>query len=336
MTGVRYEHAGVNIDLAEEATDAIRGLVQETYSDQVLKGLGLFSGFFQMDLTGYRQPVLVSSIDGVGTKVKIAEMMGVYGSVGIDLVHHCVNDIAVCGAKPLFFLDYIASDRLAVEVVNGLVTGMSVACKESGCALIAGETAEMPGVYATNNFDLAGAIVGLVEKEHIIDGTAIRAGDVLIGLPSSGIHTNGFSLVRKVLFEQKGYSVERHVDDLGLPLGEELLRTHKSYLQVIQEVIKQNGVHGISHITGGGIVANTTRLLDKTLMVEIDWSSWDVPPIFRLIQKEGSIPDAEMARTFNLGIGLVLVVDKDAVDHVMRVCRAAGEQSKIIGNVVRE
>jgi len=333
MTHPSYKESGVDIELGDKTIDAIKTVVAQTQSENVLRGLGLFSGFYQIDLKKYRQPVLVSSIDGVGTKVKIAEMAGSYESVGVDLVNHCVNDIMVCGADPLFFLDYIAVDKLSSPMIQDIVVGMARACKLVNCAMVGGETAEMPGVYQENNFDLAGAIVGIVEKSNIIDGRNIKESDVLIGLCSNGLHTNGFSLVRKILFEKNHYSINQFVDSLGVKLADELLKTHKSYDKVIRRMKSLEGVHGIAHITGGGIAGNTNRIIDKNLRLNIDWQAWDIPPIFKFLQTAGNIPDEEMRTAFNLGIGLVVVADESHIGTVQDVCRSVGEETMIIGVV---
>lgn len=329
-----YKESGVDLAVSNQAKKSIKELVRSTFSKNVLREIGLFGGFYELDLQKYKKPVLVSSIDGVGTKVKIAQMMGVYDSIGVDLVNHCSNDIAVCGAAPIYFLDYIAADKLNVEMVTGIVKGMASACREASCALIGGETAEMPGIYSTNNFDVAGCIVGLVEKDEIIDGSKIEAGDILIGVASNGLHTNGFSLVRKLFFENKKYAVTEFFPDLGSTLGEELLRTHRSYLNLIKQVKSIETLHGISHITGGGIIGNTIRLLQTGLELRIDWGAWQIPAIFDLIQKEGSIDPSEMRNVFNMGIGLVLVAREEDVDLFLNACKSSGDKAFVIGSVI--
>ena len=336
MTEVTYKQAGVDRATAENVKDAIKEIARGSFSKNVLKDIGLFSGFFSLDLSRFKKPVLVSSIDGVGTKIKIAQMMGQYRTIGEDLVNHCVNDIMVCGADPLFFLDYIAADKLQPGVVKDIVGGIAKACKESNCALVGGETAEMPGVYAKNNFDLAGAIVGIVEQQAIIDGGNIQASDVLIGVASNGLHTNGYSLARKILFELKKHNVSDFISDFGASLGEELLKIHRSYHSLITQIRNVAGLHGIAHITGGGIVGNTTRLLKLDLDLHINWNAWEMPPIFKLIQKEGGVSDAEMREVFNLGIGLVLVVDETRADAFLNVCRSNHEHAFVIGSVVKK
>lgn len=336
MTNISYKKSGVDIEAGERAVKSIRDMVAGTHSPNVLKGIGLFSGFYELDVQKYNKPVLVSSIDGVGTKVKIAEMMGVYDTVGHDLVNHCINDIAVCGASPLVFLDYIAADKLDVHVVSEIVKGMTVACKEANCALVGGETAEMPGVYMKDNFDLAGSITGVVEKDEIIDGAEITPGNVLVGVPSSGLHTNGFSLVRHILFEENKFTVGQHIPEFGQTLGEELLTVHKSYLHLIQTVIKTHLIVGVAHITGGGIVGNTSRLLPENLRLKVNWSAWTLPPLFELLQKEGNISFEEMKKAFNLGVGLVFIVAKTDADQILEICKLQNENAFILGEIIEK
>ncbi len=336
MTQVTYENAGVSRAVSENAKSSIKALARSTHSKNVLKEVGLFSGFYDLDFKKYRRPILVSSIDGVGTKVKIAQMMGVYDSIGHDLVNHCVNDILVCGAEPLFFMDYLAADKLHVNVVEELVKGIADACKDTGCALIGGETAEMPGTYAPDNFDVAGSIVGVVEFDKIIDGSQIKSGDCLVGVASNGLHTNGYSLVRKVFFEKSNYSLKTRLDETRSTLGEELLKVHKSYHALIGQIKTFEGLHGIAHITGGGIIDNTTRLLRDGLDLQINWSAWEVPSIFKIIQKEGNISDSEMREVFNLGIGLVLIVDSRKMESLLTACHDSGDRAFLIGSVVKK
>lgn len=328
-----YRSSGVNIDAGEDVVRTIKERVRATFSKEVLGDIGLFGAFYDAKFQGYKHPVLVSSVDGVGTKLKIAFMMDKHDTVGEDLVNHCVNDIAVCGATPLFFMDYFATGKLKPSVAVQVVEGFVKACKANGCALVGGETAEMPGLYREDEYDLAGTIVGLVEKDKIFDGRKMRAGDVLVALPSSGLHTNGYSLARKVLFER--YDVDDHIDELGSRLGEALLAIHRSYLRVIKSVSESSAVHGFSHITGGGIVGNTSRLLRKGLMMKVDWEAWDRPPIFQLIQKEGNVPEVDMRKTFNLGVGLVVVASKKGVDSVLEKLRRKKEKPFVIGEVVK-
>ena len=327
----KYEDAGVSIKAGEETVDKIKSYAKSTFNKSVLTDIGLFGAFFQPDLTRYKEPVLVSSVDGVGTKLKIAIELNKHNTIGQDLVNHCVNDIAVCGAEPLFFLDYMAFGKLDPIIGAEIVKGFSIACKENGCALIGGETAEMPGVYQIGDYDLSGTIVGIVEKSKIIKGDKITSGDVLIGVPSSGLHTNGYSLARKVLLEK--YKLKERIPSLRKTLGEELLSVHRSYLKLIKALKSKIEVKGLSHITGGGIIGNTKRILPKSLTLNIDWSSWDVPSIFRLIQTTGEINDDEMREVFNLGLGLLIIVSKNQVSKTLKLANELNEQALIIGEV---
>ncbi|MGQ9853403.1 MAG: phosphoribosylformylglycinamidine cyclo-ligase [Candidatus Oleimicrobiaceae bacterium] len=333
-SGLTYEAAGVSIASGDESVERIKTLARSTFGPSVLKDIGLFGGFFELDITRYRRPVLVSSIDGVGTKLKIACALGLYESVGEDLDNHSVTDLMTSGADPLFFLDYLATGKLHPPVVEQVVTGMARACRNAGCALIGGEMAEMPGFYQPEEFDLAGAIVGLVERDDIIDGRAIQAGDVLIGIASNGLHTNGYSLARRVLLEVAGMKLTDYVEELGTTLGEELLRIHRSYQPLIQRVRTLAGLRGIAHITGGGIIGNTRRLLPSGRSLRVNWSAWEVPAIFSLIQRLGRVADEEMRNVFNLGIGEVLIVDPAAAQDCMRVAAEVGFASFHIGEVV--
>ena len=326
-----YKAAGVDIKAGEETVKKIKGFAKSTFNENVLSDLGLFGGFFELQKSAYLEPVLVSSVDGVGTKLKVAIAMNLHSTIGQDLVNHCVNDIAVCGAKPLFFLDYLAFGKLNPEIASSIVEGFSVACKQNGCALIGGETAEMPGVYHENEYDMSGTIVGVVEKQEIINGKRICKDDVLIGFQSNGLHTNGYSLARKVL-EQ--FSFDQKFDDLELPLGNELLRVHKSYFNLISKLKEEVDIHGFSHITGGGIVGNTKRIIPENLSLKIDWQAWEVPNLFKLIQKSGSISDEEMRAAFNIGIGLIAVVSKDQIDKVINAAKTLGEKAILLGEVI--
>ncbi len=326
-----YKNAGVDIKAGEETIKKIKGFAKSTFNENVLSDLGLFGGFFELQKNAYSEPVLVSSVDGVGTKLKVAISMGVHSTIGQDLVNHCVNDIAVCGAKPLFFLDYLAFGKLNPNTASSIVEGFSVACNQNGCALIGGETAEMPGVYQEHDYDLSGTIVGVVEKKEIIDGKKIAKGDVLIGFQSNGLHTNGYSLARKVL-EQ--FSFEQKFDDLELPLGNELLRVHKSYLNLISELKSKVEIHGFSHITGGGIVGNTKRIIPEGLALKINWDAWEVPRLFKLIQKTGNISAEEMREVFNIGIGLIAVVSKTETNKVIEAAKTLGENAILLGEVI--
>jgi len=327
----KYEDAGVSIKAGEETVDKIKAYAKSTFNKSVLTDIGLFGAFFQPDLTQYKEPVLVSSVDGVGTKLRIAIELNKHDTIGQDLVNHCVNDIAVCGAEPLFFLDYMAFGKLNSNIGAEIVKGFSIACKENGCALIGGETAEMPGVYQIGDYDLSGTIVGVVEKSEIIKGDKITPGDVLIGVPSTGLHTNGYSLARKVLLEK--YKLKEKIPSLKKTLGEELLSVHRSYLQLIRTLKSRTEVKGLSHITGGGIVGNTRRILPKELNLNINWSSWDVPPIFKLIQTTGEINDDEMREVFNMGLGLVIIVSKKKVGAALKIANEINEQFTVIGEV---
>jgi phosphoribosylformylglycinamidine cyclo-ligase len=324
-----YKKAGVDISAGEEFVRMIKPQVRQTFTPGVITDIGAFGGFFQPDFATYKKPVLVSSIDGVGTKLKIAIELGRYDTVGSCLVNHCVNDILVCGAKPLFFLDYYACGKLTPAVAAAVVTGMVNACRENGCALIGGETAEMPGLYQERDFDLAGSIVGVVDHEKIINGSAIRAGDVMIGLPSSGLHTNGYSLARKVL------DGKMHDTFPGLEgsVGEELLKVHRSYLSVIEPFFGSPDIKGLSHITGGGLMGNTMRIVPEGLKLDVAWDSWPEPLIFDIIRKAGHVPEDDMQRTFNLGVGLVMIVEKNAVDRVISSLNSQQENAYIIGVV---
>jgi phosphoribosylformylglycinamidine cyclo-ligase len=303
-----YKSSGVNISEADKFVDQIKPLVKKTFTKNVLSGIGNFGAFYKPDFKKYKTPVFVSSIDGVGTKIKIAIELNKFDTIGEDLVNHCVNDIAVCGAVPLFFLDYYATGKLkskeAAEVIKGIVRG----CKNNNCSLIGGETAEMPGIYSGNDFDLAGAITGVVDKSKIVNAVNVKRGDVLIGIASNGLHTNGFSLVRKI-FDNKRKLRDKH-SELNRTIGDELLKVHRSYLELIHSSLKKFRIHSIAHITGGGILGNTKRVVPENLKINLDWNSWERPFIFRLIQKKGNVPEADMRRTFNLGIGLVFIISK--------------------------
>lgn len=327
-----YKSAGVSIEAGEETVKRIKGLAKSTFNKHVLSDIGMFGGFFEIDKSEYKNPVLVSSVDGVGTKLKIAFMMNKHNTVGQDLVNHCVNDIAVCGAKPLFFLDYLAVGKLKPDVAEKIIEGFAVACKENGCALIGGETAEMPGFYAEDEYDISGTIVGVVEKEEIINGKNINKGDQLIGFPSTGLHTNGYSLARKVLFPK--YKPEDFNDLINNTIGGELLKVHKSYLPLIQDMKKQFVIKGLSHITGGGIIGNTMRIIPKGLSLSINWEAWEIPPIFKLIQQTGNIEINEMREVFNLGIGLIAIVSKDESEKLIEYCNSKNEKAILMGEVV--
>ncbi len=328
-----YKEAGVDIDAGEEAVRRIKGHVRGTFTPGVLSDVGAFGAMFALDQSQYRDPVLVSSMDGVGTKLKVAQRVDRHDTVGEDLVNHCVNDIAVSGARPLFFLDYFAAGVLRPDVLEAVVKGFAKACSENGCALIGGETAEMPDLYARGEYDLAGTIVGVVERDEIVDGSQISAGDVLLGLPSTGLHTNGYSLARKVLFDR--FVAADTPDALGgESVGEALLKVHRSYLDAVQALIAEGLAHGFSHVTGGGLVGNTSRILPDGLALDVGWDAWARPPLFRLIQETGSVPEDDMRRTFNLGVGLVAVVAEADRQRALTVLGALGEPAFEIGRVV--
>jgi len=330
---MRYRDAGVDIDAGEEAVVRIKKNVRSTFGPGVLTDIGMFGGFYRLGRTGCRNPVLVSSIDGVGTKLKVAFMMNRYDTVGEDLVNHCVNDILAGGARPLFFLDYVACGKLDPPAVEQLVAGMVRGCRRAGCALIGGETAEMPGFYQPGDYDLAGCIVGMVDQKKIIIGKSIRKGDVCIGLPSTGLHTNGYSLARKVLFETAGLSVDDEMPELGSTVGEALLKVHRNYFPQVHPLLDRFEIRGMSHITGGGIVGNTRRVLPKGRSLAVDWSAWEVPPVFRLIQRLGGVPEEDMRRTFNMGIGYILIVGPKTADRLVSALKRKREKPVIVGEV---
>jgi phosphoribosylformylglycinamidine cyclo-ligase len=326
-----YKKAGVDISAGEEFVRMIKPQVRQTFTPGVITDIGAFGGFFLPDFSRYKKPVLVSSIDGVGTKLKIAIELGLYDTVGSCLVNHCVNDILVCGAKPLFFLDYYACGKLTPNIAAAVVTGMVNACRENGCALIGGETAEMPGLYQEKDFDLAGSIVGVVDHEKIINGSAVKEDDVLIGLPSTGLHTNGYSLARKVLDGR----MHNTFPGLEGTIGEALLKVHRSYLSVIEPFFGSPDIRGLSHITGGGLMGNTMRMVPDGLTLDVEWNSWPEPLIFDIIRREGQVPEEDMRRTFNLGVGLVMIIEKNAVEKVLTTLKSQGENAYIIGKVSR-
>lgn len=325
-----YKTAGVDINAGEEFVRLIKPQVRQTFTSGVMTDIGAFGGFFRPDFASYSNPVLVSSIDGVGTKLKVAAEMGRYDTIGACLVNHCVDDILVCGAKPLFFLDYFACGKLIPGMAADIVKGMVAACKENSCALIGGETAEMPGIYAKDDFDLAGTIVGVVDREHLVNGASVVEGDVMIGLPSTGLHTNGYSLARKI-FEGKLRSTYEGLDGT---VGDELLKVHRSYLPVIEPLLGSGDIHGMSHITGGGLTGNTMRIVPKGLRLDVEWGAWPEPVIFDIIRKEGGVPEEDMRRTFNLGVGLVVIVARTSVDRIMADLKSKHENAYIIGQIV--
>jgi phosphoribosylformylglycinamidine cyclo-ligase len=332
---MEYKSAGVDIDAGNETVRRIRALARGTFTPGVLSDIGSFGGLFRLDRDRYEEPVLVSSADGVGTKLKVAFLTGRHDTVGADLVNHCVNDILVQGAEPLFFLDYLATGRLSPAVAEQVVSGVARACRENGCALVGGETAEMPGFYADGEYDIAGFIVGVVERSRVIDGKSIVPGDVLIGLPSAGLHTNGYSLARRVLFELAGWQADTFVEELGTTVGEALLAPHRSYLALVRPLLERQSVRGLAHITGGGITENLPRVLPEGCAAEIDRQAWDVPALFQLLQERGQITREEMFRAFNMGIGLVIVCAAREAERVINMLARAGEPNAVrIGFVV--
>ena len=322
-----YGRSGVNIDAAAHAKDLMRRAVQQTFGPEVLTELGGFSGLFALDLGKARQPVLVGSMDGVGTKLKIAFALDRHHTVGADLVAHCVNDILTCGARPLFFLDYLAVGEMRPEQVAAIVGGVAEGCRAAGCALLGGETAEMPGFYPPGEYDLAGSIVGLVERDQIINGSAIRAGDVVIGLPSVGLHTNGYSLARKVF---EGWDLQQFVPELGRTLGDELLQPHRNYAQAITSARQRITIKGMAHITGGGLLDNIPRILPAGLGVRLDAQLWEILPIFRLMQRAGPIAWAEMTRVFNLGLGFVFLCSPEDAPRALEALPDARRVGEVI------
>jgi phosphoribosylformylglycinamidine cyclo-ligase len=328
---ILYRDAGVDISESDRAVARIKKLARATFHPNVLTDIGSFGAGFR--LTGWKAPVLVSSADGVGTKLKIAFLTGRHDTVGEDLVNHCVNDIAVQGATPLFFLDYFAVGKLNAEVAAQVVSGLARACAANGCALVGGETAEMPGFYAPGEYDLAGFIVGAVERKRLLTGASILRGDALVALPSTGLHTNGYSLARKLLFEVAGYSPETCVPELGCTVAQELLKVHRSYLCAIRSLHVKGLLRGAAHITGGGITDNTPRVLPRGLAAEIDTASWRIPPVFELLKRLGRIPDEDYRRTFNLGVGMILVVPRGRLARARRLLDRLGEPHWVLGRV---
>lgn len=326
---ITYKDSGVDISAGDETVKRIKPLVKSTFNDKVLADIGLFGGFYDAKFEEYEHPILVASTDGVGTKLKIASLTNVHDTVGQCLVNHCTDDILCCGAKPLFFLDYFAVGKLEPKVAEKVVEGFVIACLENSCALIGGETAEMPSMYNEGEYDISGTIVGVVDKKNIVNGKNIKTGDVMIGLQSTGLHTNGYSLARAVLL--KDHKVDSYIDELEKTIGEALLAVHKSYLKPVYPLVEQKLLHGISHITGGGIIGNTSRIMPEGLQMKIDWNSWEILPIFKLIQKLGDIAIEEMRHVFNLGIGMILIVNKLNVDKVISACE--GYNPRVIGEI---
>ena len=332
---VTYADAGVDISSGDRAKDRIKYLAKRTFNRNVLGGIGGFGALFQLDLKKWAEPVLVSSADGVGTKLKLAFDLGIHNTVGQDLVNHCVNDIAVQGAVPLFFLDYLATGKLDPSVTEQVVTGLADACKANGCALIGGETAQMPGFYKDGEYDLAGFIVGAVDKAKLINGSTIVPGDVLLGLPSNGLHTNGYSLARKLFFEVAGYKSSQYIGAIGEKAGTELMKIHRSYLSIAQKLANSGLVAGMAHITGGGITENLPRILPKGTAAQVELGSWPVLSIFEHLQQLGQVPQDEMLRTFNMGIGLIVVVPADKFRKAQALLSRAEEKFHVIGRVIK-
>ncbi len=331
---ITYSDAGVDIDAASRATDRIKELARQTFNQRTLSEIGSFGGMFDGAFPGLKQPVLVASADGVGTKLKIAFLTNVHNTVGRDLVNHCVNDILVQGARPLFFLDYIATGKLQPETVAGIVEGIAVGCGENGCVLLGGETAEMPDFYAHGEYDVAGFIVGVVDRDKTIDGKTIREGDALLALPSIGLHTNGYSLARKLFLEVAGFNVDTRVDELGMTVGAALLQPHISYLHAIGPLLDTGLIKGLAHITGGGLTDNVPRILPEGTAVQIRKGSWPVLPVFNTMQSIGNVPEPEMYRTFNMGVGMVIVTAHENSEAVKRELEESGAVFEI-GRVVR-
>jgi phosphoribosylformylglycinamidine cyclo-ligase len=329
-----YQDAGVDIDKANRFIDKIKVSTDQTPRRGVIGSIGGFSGLFSLDVTTYAHPVLVTSTDGVGTKLKIAFMMHKHDTIGIDLVAMCVNDIVVQGAKALFFLDYLSMGELVPETAEAIVKGIVSGCQMADCALIGGETAEMPGLYAKGEYDLAGFVVGLVDKAKIVDGSKIRAGHKVMGMAASGLHSNGYSLVRKICFEKLQLTVHDQVDVLGRTIGEELLEPTKIYAEAVGPVLEKFPIHGMAHVTGGGIVENLPRVLPASCKVVIEDGSWPVPPVFAFLKEAGNVSDEEMRRTFNNGIGMLLVAPETAVDGILASLTANNEKAYVIGDIV--
>lgn len=326
-----YKEAGVDIEAADRAVEDIKSLVKGTFNKNVLSNLGSFGACYKFPKNDYNNPILVSSADGVGTKLKIAFLSGNHKTIGQCLVNHCVNDILVMGAKPLFFLDYFATGKLDNNVFNDVIYGLSKACKENSCALIGGETAEMPGFYSDDEYDLCGTVIGAVDGDNLLSDRVIQKGDVLIGLPSTGLHTNGYSLARKVLLDK--FKVDEYVSEINSTISESLLSVHKSYLHILDKAIPKDWLLGLSHITGGGLEGNTNRILTGDLKLNVDWDVWEWPNIFKLIQNVGNVPTDDMKKSFNLGIGMVLIIKKDYISDAETYLKNINENYYIIGEI---
>jgi phosphoribosylformylglycinamidine cyclo-ligase len=333
---VTYADAGVDISSGDRTKERIKYLAKRTFNRNVLGGIGGFGALFQLDTKKWAEPVLVSSADGVGTKLKLAFDLGIHNTVGQDLVNHCVNDIAVQGATPLFFLDYLASSKLDAEVTEQIVSGLAEGCKANGCALIGGETAQMPGFYQDGEYDLAGFIVGAVDKSKMVTGAAISPGDVLVGLPSTGLHTNGYSLARKLFFEVAGYKATSYVGAIQEKAGMALMRVHRSYLSITHKLVNAGLTVGMAHITGGGITENLPRILPKGTAAQVELGSWPVLPIFEHLRELGQVPQEEMLRTFNMGVGLIAVVPAEKFPKAKALLNRAEEKFYVIGRVIKD
>src|SRR5712691_10618244 len=329
-----YRESGVNIDAQEEALREVRRIARDTFTPNVMSDIGSFGGLFRGTFDGIERPILVSSTDGVGTKLRVAQAMKIHDTVGYDLVCYCVNYILVQGARPLFFLDYYATGRLRPAVMTDVIRGMARACRENGAALIGGERAEMPGFYGDDDYDIAGFIVGVVDESKVIDGRKVREGDVVMALPSAGLHTNGYSLSRKILIDQLGLDYQTMLPEVG-KIGEALLQPHISYLKPLMPLIEQNAIHALAHITGGGLRDNVPRVIPETLDVRIKLGSWPVLPIFRLLYEKGKVEREEMLRVFNMGVGMVIIAAPDQVDTIVKHFTRIGERFYFIGNVVK-
>ena len=330
-----YRDSGVDIDEGNRAVDLIRNKIKGTYDNNVIGDLGNFSGLYSLkDFMSMEEPVLLSSTDGVGTKLKLAQMLNIHNTVGIDLVAMCVNDLICQGAKPLFFLDYIATGNLVPEKIDDIVSGIVEGCKQAGCALIGGETAEMPGMYSKEDYDLAGFSVGIADKNKIISGQNVKAGDTLIGIASSGIHSNGYSFIRKIFLEEYKYELDQYIEELEMTLGEALLVPTKIYVKLVMNLIEKYDLKAIAHITGGGVIENIPRVIPKGLGIDINKNSWEKPAIFKMIEEFNSIDEIELHKSFNMGIGLVIVVDSDKSEEITKFINEGEEKAFIIGEVV--
>lgn len=330
-----YKQSGVDIDEGNRAVDLIKGKIKTTYDNNVIGDLGNFSGLYSLkDFTNMTEPVLLSSTDGVGTKLKLAQMIDKHDTVGIDLVAMCVNDLICQGARPLFFLDYIATGKLVAEQVEQIVSGIVDGCKMAGCALVGGETAEMPGMYSEDEYDLAGFSVGIADREKIVSGKDVKVGDTLIGISSSGIHSNGFSFIRKIFLDTYGYKLDQYIEELGMTLGEALLTPTKIYVKLVLDLLSKYDIKAIAHITGGGVIENITRVIPKGLGIDIEKNSWEKPAIFKMIENFNSIDERELHKSFNMGVGLVLIVDDEKAKEITEYINTTEENAYIIGKVV--